>query len=86
MQQDLKKSVAFNEGSYYRKGFWYGNEYLISDDDLKPLHKFEEFHQMVQLCKEREELAKKTERADVKYIESKKKKNYLLQCTVIKKI
>ena len=29
---------------------------------------------MVQLCKEREELAKKTERADVKYIESKKKK------------
>lgn len=29
---------------------------------------------MVQLCKEREELAKKTERADVKYIESKKKR------------
>ena len=41
---------------------------------------------MVQLCKEREELAKKTERADVKYIDSKKKKNYLLQCMVIKKI
>ncbi|KMN45110.1 alpha/beta hydrolase [Bacillus paramycoides] len=59
-------------------GFWYGNEYLISDDDLKPLHKFEEFHKMVQLCKEREELAKKTERADVKYIYSKKKGNLLL--------
>ena len=29
---------------------------------------------MVQLCKEREELAKKTERADVKYIEGKKRK------------
>ena len=41
---------------------------------------------MVQLCKEREELAKKTERADVKYIEGKKKKNYLLQCTVIENI
>lgn len=53
-------------------GFWYGNEYLISDDDLKPLHKFEEFHKMVQLCKEREELAKKTERADVKYLDSNK--------------
>ena len=25
----------------------------MTDDDLKPLHKFEEFHQMVQLCKER---------------------------------
>lgn len=60
------------------KGFWYGNEYLISDDDLKSLHKFEEFHQMVQLCKEREELAKKTERADVKYIESKKKEKLFI--------
>lgn len=60
------------------KGFWYGNEYLISDDDLKPIHKFEEFHQMVQLCKEREELAKKTERADVKYIESKKKEKLFI--------
>ncbi|EJR48653.1 alpha/beta hydrolase [Bacillus paranthracis] len=60
------------------KGFWYGNEYLISDDDLKPLHKFEEFHQMVQLCKEKEELAKKTERADVKYIESKKKEKLFI--------
>ena len=60
------------------KGFWYGYEYLISDDDLKPLHKFEEFHQMVQLCKEREELAKKTERADVKYIESKKKEKLFI--------
>lgn len=60
------------------KSFWYGNEYLISDDDLKPLHKFEEFHQMVQLCKEREELAKKTERADVKYIESKKKEKLFI--------
>ncbi|HDR7799977.1 TPA: alpha/beta hydrolase [Bacillus tropicus] len=60
------------------KGFWYGNEYLISDDDLKPLHKFEEFHQMVQLCKEREELAKKTERVDVKYIDSKKKEKLFI--------
>ncbi|MGM2833663.1 alpha/beta hydrolase, partial [Bacillus cereus group sp. Bce025] len=60
------------------KGFWYGYEYLISDDDLNPLHKFEGFHQMVQLCKEREELAKKTERADVKYIESKKKEKLFI--------
>ena len=60
------------------KGFWYGNEYLISDDDLKSLHKFEEFHTMVQLCKEREGLAHKTERPDVKYIYSKKEGNLLL--------
>ncbi|MES5954676.1 alpha/beta hydrolase [Bacillus fungorum] len=60
------------------KGFWYGNEYLISDDDLKSLHKFEEFQKMVQLCKEREELAKKTERADVKFIEGKKKEKLFI--------
>ena len=33
---------------------------------------------MVQLCKEREELAKKTERADVKYIDSKKKEKLFI--------
>lgn len=60
------------------KGFWYGNEYLMTDDDLKPLHKFEEFHTMVQLCKEREELAKKKERADVKFIEGKKKEKLFI--------
>ncbi|EJQ49346.1 alpha/beta hydrolase [Bacillus wiedmannii] len=63
--QIMKEAIMDN-------GFWYGNEYLISDDDLTPLHKFEEFHKMVQLCKEREELAKKTERADVKYLDSNK--------------
>ncbi|MCW1238659.1 alpha/beta hydrolase [Bacillus pretiosus] len=63
--QIMKEAIIDN-------GFWYGNEYLISDDDLIPLHKFEEFHKIVQLCKEREELAKKTERADVKYLESNK--------------
>ncbi|MFD6510672.1 alpha/beta hydrolase [Bacillus sp. NPDC060175] len=67
----MKKAIIEN-------GFWYGSEYLISDDDLKPLHKFEEFHRMVQLCKEREELAKKTEQADVKYTYSKQNENLLI--------
>ncbi|MGH0598080.1 alpha/beta hydrolase [Bacillus mycoides] len=67
----MKKAIVEN-------GFWYGSEYLISDDDLKPLHKFEEFHRMVQLCKEREELAKKSEQADVKYEYSKQTENLLI--------
>ena len=75
VHRDLKRSITFNERGHYRKGFWYGNEYLISDEDLKSLHKFEEFHTMVQLCKEREELAHKKERPDVKYIYSKKEKS-----------
>ncbi len=67
----MKKAIIEN-------GFWYGSEYLISDDELKPLHKFEEFHRMVQLCKEREELAKKSEQADVKYKYSKQTENLLI--------
>ncbi|MBJ8105001.1 MULTISPECIES: alpha/beta hydrolase [Bacillus cereus group] len=67
----MKKAIIENE-------FWYGREYLISDDDLKPLHKFEEFHRMVQLCKEREELAKKSEQADLKYKYSKQNENLLI--------
>ncbi|MES5894570.1 MULTISPECIES: alpha/beta hydrolase [Bacillus cereus group] len=67
----MKKAIIEN-------GFWYGSEYLISDDDLKPLHKFEEFHRMVQLCKEREELAKKSEQADLKYKYSKQNENLLI--------
>ncbi|KAB2452218.1 alpha/beta hydrolase [Bacillus sp. CH126_4D] len=73
-----EEALQLMKEAIIEKGFWYGNEYLISDDDLKPLHKFEEFHKMVQLCKEREELAKKTERADVKYIEGKKKEKLLI--------
>ncbi|PQZ53382.1 alpha/beta hydrolase [Bacillus sp. MYb209] len=73
-----KEALHLMKEAIIENGFWYGNEYLISDDDLKPLHKFEEFHEMVQLCKEREEVAKKTERADVKYIDSKKKANLLI--------
>ncbi|MGG0302556.1 alpha/beta hydrolase [Bacillus albus] len=73
-----EEALQLMKEAIIEKGFWYGNEYLISDDDLKPLHKFEEFHKMVQLCKEREELAKKTERAEVKYIESKKKEKLLI--------
>ena len=78
VHRDLKRSITFNERGHYRKGIRYGNEYLISDEDLKSLHKFEEFHTMVQLCNEREELAHKKERPDVKYIYSKKEGNLLL--------
>lgn len=73
-----KEALHLMREAIIEKGFWYGNEYLISDEDLKSLHKFEEFHTMVQLCKEREELAHKKERPDVKYIYSKKEGNLLL--------
>lgn len=81
-----KEALHLMREAIIEKGFWYGNEYLISDEDLKSLHKFEEFHTMVQLCKEREELAHKKERPDVKYIYSKKEEIYYLHCMVTKKI
>ena len=46
-----KEALHLMREAIIEKGFWYGNEYLISDEDLKSLHKFEEFHTMVQLCK-----------------------------------
>ncbi|MGH1142973.1 alpha/beta hydrolase [Bacillus pseudomycoides] len=58
----MKEAIVENE-------FWYGYEYLITDADLNPLHRYEEFHQMIQLCKEREEVAKKSEQFDLKVIQ-----------------
>ncbi|KFN01900.1 alpha/beta hydrolase [Bacillus clarus] len=73
-----KEALQIMKEAIIENKFWYGYEYLIADDDLKPLHKFEEFHQMVQLCREREELAKKSEQADLKYIYNKENKNLLI--------
>lgn len=73
-----KEALHLMREAIIMNGFWYGSEYLISDDDLKPLHKYEEFHMMVQLCKEREEVATASEQADVKFIGSKKKGNLLI--------
>ncbi|WIY63014.1 alpha/beta hydrolase [Bacillus arachidis] len=60
----MKEAIVENE-------FWYGYEYLITDEDLKPLHKYEEFNQMIQLCKEREEAAKKSEQVHLKTLQGK---------------
>ena len=41
-------------------GFWYGYDYLLEDNDLKALHKYDEFQRFVQLCKEREKKVKES--------------------------
>ncbi|MGF7050240.1 putative esterase [Paenibacillus sp. DS2015] len=41
-------------------GYWYGYDYLIEDEDLQSLHKYEAFQEMVQRCKEREAKAQQT--------------------------
>lgn len=51
-------------------GYWYSHDYLISDDDLLPLQQFDEFNELALLCKEREELAKKNARSELKTLRS----------------
>lgn len=50
------------------KGYWYSSDYLLSDDDLLPLQQFDEFNELVQSCKEREERAKKNARSELKIV------------------
>ena len=40
------------------KGYWYGYEYLLEDDDLKPLQDLPEFRSLAEKCREREIEAK----------------------------
>ncbi|MBO1579456.1 alpha/beta hydrolase [Bacillus sp. XF8] len=64
-----KEALHIMKEAIVENKFWYTYEYLITDDDLKSLHRYEEFHQMIRLCKEREEVAKKSEQADLKIIQ-----------------
>ena len=54
-------------------GFWYSYEYLIDDDDLEPLHKFDDFEKLCLICKEREIEAKQKSKPEVKTILSNTK-------------
>ncbi|HEK9100469.1 alpha/beta hydrolase [Bacillus pfraonensis] len=68
-----KEALHIMKEAIIENKFWYGHEYLMTDDDLKPLHRYEEFHQMIQLCKEREELAKKSEQFHLKMLQGNSK-------------
>lgn len=47
-------------------GYWYSYEYLMEDDDLKPLKERKEFYELVNICKQREVEAKKCSKPDLK--------------------
>lgn len=65
-----------------KKEYWYSYEYLIEDDDLKPLRKFSEFYELANICKEREHDAKINSKPIIKILTPKNitdnKKNPLL--------
>ncbi|NOY07560.1 MAG: alpha/beta hydrolase [Spirochaetes bacterium] len=47
-------AIALFKEAIIDKGIWYSYEYLISDDDLKSLHQFDDFEKLALICKERE--------------------------------
>lgn len=53
------------------KGYWYSYDYLLEDDDLKPLTKYDNFYELAKICKERELEAKRNSKPDLKIIEPK---------------
>lgn len=63
-----KVALQIMKEAILENGFWYSYDYLIEDEDLKPLHKYDDFHKMINLCKEREEKAKKFAKSDLKII------------------
>ncbi len=50
------------------RGYWYSYDYLLSDDDLKPLRNNSEFQALASLCKEREEQAKAASKTELKTV------------------
>lgn len=50
------------------KGYWYSYDYLIDDDDLKPLHKYNDFDKLANICKKREIESHKNSSPDLKVL------------------
>ncbi|MFZ3578362.1 alpha/beta hydrolase [Virgibacillus sp. DJP39] len=53
-------------------GYWYEYDYLMADEDLISLRKYDEFDELVNICKEREVLAKTLAKPELKVINSKR--------------
>lgn len=50
------------------KGYWYSFDYLISDDDLAPLHDYADFTKLIMVCKQREIDAQKASSPELKRV------------------
>lgn len=51
-----------------KKGYWYSYSYLIEDEDLKPLNKYNEFYELANICRDRETKAKANSMPDIKIL------------------
>jgi predicted esterase len=64
-------------------GYWYGYDYLMGDEDLRLLHKYDVFQEMVQLCKEREADAQQTVTPTLKVMRDQNNSDHEPQTLVI---
>jgi len=55
---NIEKSIELLKEAVYEKGYWYASDYLQEDDDLQELRNFEEFNNILKICKKREKEAK----------------------------
>ncbi|WP_444684531.1 alpha/beta hydrolase [Alkalicoccus luteus] len=53
------EALVIMKEAIIENGHWYSYNYLLEDDDLESLRKYEEFQYMIELCKNREEEAKR---------------------------
>lgn len=60
LANDILKDAVFN------KGFWYSKDYLLGDDDLKPLREKNDFGQIIKECTKREKKAKESTKPELK--------------------
>ncbi|MDP4551412.1 alpha/beta hydrolase [Alkalihalobacillus macyae] len=60
-----KEALATMKEAVVDHGYWYAYDYLQSDDDLNSLRNYDEFKELVALCRDREREAKEATSAEL---------------------
>ncbi|TKJ94212.1 alpha/beta hydrolase [Paenibacillus sp. CFBP13512] len=65
------------------KGYWYSSTYLLEEEDLKSLRDQDEFQKLVELCVERETLAREESTPELKILYPNDQEDHTIQQTII---
>lgn len=61
-------AIEIMKEAVIEKGYWYSYNYLLGDDDLKPLQEYSEFHKLTDICKDSELEAVRTSNSEMKIL------------------
>ena len=64
-------AMAIFEEAVESKGFWYGYQYLTTDEDLIPLRQNTRFKELAEICKKREQVARLNSAPVLKMLEAR---------------